>query len=775
MTAETDNTRRGVWTAVVVGMLVVGQVVAARAIRDGFFLSHYAASELPKMIVVSATLSVIFVLGSTHFLRRVAPAKSVPWMFSVSAMLFAFEWLLALYQPGITAVVLYIHVMSLVTLVASGFWSVVSERFDPYTAKLSIGRIGGGATLGGVIGGATAWWSATRVEVASMLLALALLNICCAVGVRILGAGSRPVVAPEASQESGVSILKQTPYLRDLAMLVAMGAFCQACYDIVFKSRVADHYAQGSELVSFFALFYMGLSICTFLVQNLLTRRFLHGFGLSVTVGTLPGSGLLLGAVALIFPGLGSAVALRGGVGVIENSSFRSGYELLYTPVLPHKKRPTKTIIDVAGEMSGAILGGSCAFLIFALLPDVANPVLVLAGMAASLGGIYITRRIRLGYINSLAGSLQAGQIDLEEAAFGSMQRALTGSTSSAQDKSSTATSSGIEAGLSRDALKQYLHLRRPATTVDSPTDEPTAWRYAPLSPEELPAPALETMDELTRSMVLLRGGNEQQIRRLLKEKTPLPAELFSVVLPLLQTPAVADEAALALRRVGPAHIGALLDALRSQQNSRPLRRKICELLGDIPIQRCADGLLEFLDTDDLELRLRGATSLLHILRTNSKLQIQRRRVYELISLQANISSRLWSSQVTLSSQINATPPVETAIGRQVIQGFTYISTLLLTVLEQQPTILALRALAHTSDAHRGTGIEYLDNVLPARLLATLRPLLVDNRLALGKVSARSEILAELSQDPLSEADELRELRAHIEKLRAQDSEADSL
>ncbi|MCZ6829334.1 MAG: hypothetical protein O7F73_07060 [Gammaproteobacteria bacterium] len=758
--------------AVVVAMMAVGQSVAARAVRDGFFLSQFPVSELPKMIVCGATLSVIVVLGTTHLLRQVAPARSVPWMFGASAVLFALEWLLALYQTGIAAIILYLHVMSLVALVASGYWSVVSERFDPHTAKRWIGHIGGGATLGGVLGGAAAWWGASRVDVASMILALAILNVCCALGVKQLGAGSRPIVGRRDEQAGGITILRQTPYLRNLALLVAAGAFCQACYDIVFKSRVAEHYSQGSELVAFFALFYMGLNVITFLVQNLLTRRCLQSYGLSFAVGTLPGSGLLLGGLAIFFPGLGTAIAMRGGIGVIENSTYRSGYELLYTPVLPHKKRPTKTIIDVGGEMSGGILGGVCAMAIFAVVPNIANGVLVAAGMLASAAGIYITRRIRVGYVNSLADSLEAGHIDLEEAAFGTAQRVLTAPVSAGPAEAVAADPSLAPGYFLRDALRDYMQERRRAPPPDSAKLPP--WQYAPLTLADLPPPASEALDELTLAIVCLRSGNEQQIRRVLNEKTPLPAELVSVVLPLLDSPAVAEDAALALRRVAPAHIGALLDAIRSERNPMALRRSICDLLGGIPIQRCANGLLEFLDTDDLELRLRAASSLLRIRRANPELQIPRQRIFDLVGLEAGYCRRTWFTQASLDPRINATPPVETGVGRRVIQGVTYIFTLLLTVLEQQPTILAVRALAQSSAAQRGTAVEYIENVLPAHLLRELRPLLLDTRLALGKVSARSDILAELSRSRQSQADELAELRAHIDTLRGKRRSTDT-
>jgi AAA family ATP:ADP antiporter len=757
MSSEALKTSRGIWTAVVVGMLVMGQLVAARAIRDGFFLSHFPASDLPIMVASSAVLSVFFVLGITRQLRDLAPARTVPWLFAASALMFALEWLWALYQPGVAAIILYMHVMSLVALVASGYWSVVSERFDPYTAKLSIGRIGGGATLGGVFGGVAAWWGATRVDVATMLLALAVLNLCCALGVKKLGAGSRPAVGRQEVQESGLTILRQTPYLRDLALLVAMSAFCQACYDIVFKSRVAEHYAQGSELVSFFALFYVALNVCTFLVQNLLTHRSMRNYGLSFTVATLPGSGLILGGLALLFPGLGTAVAMRGGVGVAENSTYRSGYELLYTPVLPHKKRPTKTIIDVAGEMSGAFLGGACAYVILAMVPEIANGLLVLAGMAASVAGIFITRRIRTGYVNSLEDSLEAGSIDLEEAAFGTVQNELTSSAASKSEVGGAIAGSPSTEGLSRKMLQQYLHHQRQSTSTAE--NQAPQWLYAPLKPAEPTAPASDVVDELSAAIAVLRNGDAAAIKRLLQEKTPLPAALVGVVMSLLDSPNLADEAVLALQRAAPGHIGALLDAIHAQHTSVHVRRKICDLLGEVPTQRCVNGLLEFLDTEDLELRFRAASSLLQIRRTDVGLKIPRRRVFELVAIEAATCRRLWFTQVSLDSQITAAPPVKTAVGRRVIQGVTYISTLLLTVLEQQPAILAMRALAHTADDQRGTGIEYLENVLPAALLTELRPLLTDKRLALGKVSGRGDILAGLSQQALSAEDELALLR----------------
>ena len=56
----------------------------------------------------------------------------------------------------------YLHMGVFGATLVSAYWSLVNERFDPYTAKRIIGRIGTGASLGGALGGLIAW-QASRV------------------------------------------------------------------------------------------------------------------------------------------------------------------------------------------------------------------------------------------------------------------------------------------------------------------------------------------------------------------------------------------------------------------------------------------------------------------------------------------------------------------------------------------------------------------------------------------------------------------------------------
>ena len=72
--------------------------------------------------------------------------------FLISAVGHAIEWQFSDGGPRI-AVVVYLHIAGLSVLLLSGFWSLLSELFDPRTAKASYGRIAAAGTVGGLAGG----------------------------------------------------------------------------------------------------------------------------------------------------------------------------------------------------------------------------------------------------------------------------------------------------------------------------------------------------------------------------------------------------------------------------------------------------------------------------------------------------------------------------------------------------------------------------------------------------------------------------------------------
>ncbi len=763
MSEPSDQTRQAAWAAVTVAAVMVGQQVAGRAIRDGFFLSNFDASTLPSVMTGASILSVVIVLGSARLFRRVPPSRSLPFFFWGNAALFLVEWALSAPMPRLSAVMLYLHITSIGAVVVSGFWSVVNERFDPHTAKQLIGRIGTGATAGGALGGLAAWAGASAFDIPTMILVLAGLNALCVILVRRIGGPVGAEPEPVEARISAFEILQETPYLRHLALLVALAAFAGAAFDYVFKARAADYFTTGAELVSFFALFYLGLGVATLVVQTLLVRRSLLALGLAVTVGILPGALVGLGLLALLAPGIVATVAMRSGISVVENSLYRSGYELLYTPLIPEKKRPTKTLVDVGGDKLGAAVGGGVAFFVLGIFPGAANPILLGVGIAAGAAALFVTRRLHQGYVLSLAESLRTGSIKASQVeALDATTQQTVSDTVVDMERAELLESVQLAAtGPSATELSraELLELREAAPQASSRRGRPFS------APRRRAFDAAE-IDDTLAAILDLRSGDRARIEETLASNNPLPGAVVAHVIPLLEKEEGAESVAAALRKVAPAHTGVLLDAVLSSRPALPIRRRVCEILGRLPTQRCANGLVLLLEDEEFELRFRAASGLLQIHRSNSKLRVPAEKLFEAAEREARECSRRWRYLTAVDNQLTQTARLDSAQGRRVIQSVAYIFTLLLTVLDREPLQLAIRALATQDGGHRGTGLEYLDNVLPRTLRDPLWPLLEDRRLALGTVRDRSEILGELVEESPPRAIDLAALRERIDARR---------
>jgi len=57
---------------------MIAHQVPGKAVRDSFFLSNHPASDLPKIVIAAAGISIIFVLVFARLLSRFGPSRIVP-------------------------------------------------------------------------------------------------------------------------------------------------------------------------------------------------------------------------------------------------------------------------------------------------------------------------------------------------------------------------------------------------------------------------------------------------------------------------------------------------------------------------------------------------------------------------------------------------------------------------------------------------------------------------------------------------------------------------
>ncbi len=686
-------------------VVMIAQQIAGKATRDTLFLTNYAAREVPNAMLLAAGLAMGSVLVLSRVMSWTGPRRLVPLLFLISGALFAAEGQLYEQAPRVVSMGVYLHIALFGSAVLSGFWSVVNERFDPHAAKKFIGRIAAGATFGGVVGGVIAERVASIFGPTTLLPVLAGLNIVCALGVARIGRGSKELPR-EAKAGGGLQVLRGSGYLQRVAAVVVLLALVGALLDYALKAQADLEFDTAEGLAGFFSYYYMGLGLLTFVVQSIASKRSLARLGIGGSLALMPLAVLGFGGIGVVATRLLSVVGVRGAASVLENSIHRSGYELLYTPVAPQQKRPTKMLIDVAGNRLGDALGSAVVLGLLAVLSEAASvPWSIGVSMGLAIAALGLILRLQRGYVAQLEASLRSGQVVLDEdASLDATTRRTLAETTMALDR--------------EKLLAEIAALRK--DRLETSEAEATVDERSPLE--------------------VLRSEDARGIRRLLNKH--LDPALVPEVVNLLDGPH-RSAASKALRRTAPRHLGTLVDAMVDP--SRPLAQR-CELprvIATVGSERARWALLEALKDPRFELRYRAGLALAALCRRNPELCLPQEDAFALARREVNIDRKVWESQRSLGPVDEETDALGALLRTRRDRSLEHVFNLLGLALDRDTMRLSLAALSREDSGLRGTALEFLDNVLPEDLRDGLWPYIADAQLG-GKRRSREEIVDEL-------------------------------
>ncbi len=662
---------------------MIAHQVAGKATRDGLFLTHFDVAQLPKVVIASAIASIAGVLAMSWLLARYGPARLVPRMFVLSAALFVCEWILAGTQPAPAAVVLYLHMGTFGALLISGFWSVVNERFDPHSAKATIANVAAAATLGGLVGGFIAE-SVADIDVRAMLLVLAAMHAACAWSVGRVGSGTSTRAAAGAGLQvrSGLRVLAGSHYLLTMGGVMVLIAVVAALLDYALKAQAAASFAKGRELVGFFATFYAVVGVLTFGVQSLFGERALRRFGLSGTMAMLPLAVIGAGTVGLFVPKLLTIGILRAAEAVFANSFFRAGFELLYTPVAPAEKRPTKTIIDVASNRVGDLIGGGLLLALVWALPEPPPGIVIIVAIAFAAAALFVVYHLHTGYVAQLASSLRTGTVTPEAVeAVDSTTRAILAEWSPLAE---------------RELLRSRIARRRETVVRDGvPGDEvPRA-----------PAPGWKAA-----LVADLTSGDAARLRRALHSEH-LDRSLTPWLIELLGNPVLADDARLELRWLVPRIVGQITDALVDPDTPTVVRQRLPSVIEVHHNPRAVEALMLGLEDPAFHVRYGCARALGRMLARARDLSVDPERVFAAVLREVDVDGDTWARQGELTPH-DFDEALAVSAG-QMDLSLQHVFALLGLVLDPVALNLAMHALASRDRTLRGTALEYLENVLP--------------------------------------------------------------
>lgn len=711
--------------AVLTSIPMVGQLIAGRAVRDTLFLTEYDAVYLPRVMLAAAALSLAAAISVSRLMPRLGPRSTAVGLALINGAIFIVEAALLDAAPRIVAVISYLHVSTLGALVISAFSSIVNERFDPLYAKTVVARVGTGATLGGVLGGVLALVLSGSAELATVLYGLGSVGVLVAVGAWNIG---KPTQAPRSFEEEprhGMQTIRTDGYLRKVALTVVLLGAVGVFVDYAMKAEADARYADSAGLLSFFALFYVVTSLLTFLMQAGVAKPLLEKIGLGGTMVILPLAVALSAAFGAVWTRLWTAALSRGTQTVMSSSLFRSGYELLYTPVPPMKKRATKALIDIACNRIGYAIGSVLVMAVVAIASttEAATSWVLWLAVVAAVVSAWMVRQLNDGYVHELATSLRSGAVILQSGDI--------------VDATTLHTLAKTEGAISRRDLLDGI-------------EELARRKGAHLA-------AADRDVRMTHLSGLISDEPQQVLNVLLDES--LGTNFAAHVIDLLGNDLYARPAYGALERMTPRITGQLVDAMLRSDSPVAVRRRIPRLLRKAEDPRAVRGLVEALGDVEFDVRYRCGHALADRQRADRGLEIPERVIMEAVTREVTADPEQWEHRRRREEgSPGIRSEIDSLLEAREDRNLEHVFTLLSLALDREAIILSLRALSSHDENLRGTALEYLHNVLPEPVREPLWPRLTERseRVRVQSTSSSPEELLQSMQSLIVDRGDLR-------------------
>ncbi|MCH8145527.1 MAG: MFS transporter [Gemmatimonadetes bacterium] len=263
--------------------------------------------------------------------------------------------------------VFYVWASVFALFVVTVFWGFMVDLFTNEQGKRLFGFIVVGSSLGGIIGSVITASLIERISFTVLLIAVVLLEAAarCATILHRKSSGGKSAIRREETEPirggalSGIPVVFQSPYLRRIALFIALMTFASTILYFQQAQLVGEAFVDNRlGRTAFFAKIDLAVNIITIFTQAFLTAHIIRRIGIGLSLALVP-------AVALLgFFGLGVYPLL--GVLVVLQVLYRSGRyaitkparEVLFTVVSREEKYKSKPFLDTAVYRGGDLISG---------------------------------------------------------------------------------------------------------------------------------------------------------------------------------------------------------------------------------------------------------------------------------------------------------------------------------------------------------------------------------------------------------------------------------
>ena len=432
------DVRKGEWsrTLIAAGILlcVVASYTVVKSVRDALFLSKYGISELSILYIGLAVVTGVIVSVYIRLTGNLSRNVLVTATYGLVAVTLALIWygLTSGFLSELLPWILYVWSSVFGVFTVMQFWLLANDLFDPREAKRLFGFLGGGATMGGALGGQLSRL-ANLIGTPALLLISGFLLVTAAVLAnwvwplrRREDVGLvRSRVAEERERTSktqgGIATLRKHRYPRILGWALLLSTIATTLLDFQFKGIVKDSFAgRTNEMAAYFGTLFSTLSLVSFVLQVVATGPILRRFGVGTGLLILPGS-LLAASASILFyawiPGftrLFAASSAKVADGSLRFAVDKASMEVMWVPVSPPVKNQAKPFVDTVMDRLGTGLTGLVwLVLAYAGLGSPARIHLISIAVMGAIGiWIAILLRARTAYVNELRQALARRELD---------------------------------------------------------------------------------------------------------------------------------------------------------------------------------------------------------------------------------------------------------------------------------------------------------------------------------------------------------------------------
>ena len=307
------------------------------------------------------------------------------------------------------------------SLLISQFWSLANDIYDARQAKRVFGFIGGGASLGGIIGAGIAGQFARAIGTNNLLLVAAVILGVCGAIVSIIATREKPSAAEVgAGKEKGMSpreavaLLIKSKHFQIIALVISFAAIGAGIVEQQVNMAVAQAIPGKDGRTAFLADVIFYSSIAGFIIQMTLTSR-VHrllgiGFALLLLPFTLGGTGMLM----LAIPALWTATTARVLDTSLRYTVDKTTREILFMPLPTAMKYRAKPFADVAVDRFAKGVGAALLIVAikFAGLTwwQLSYPSITVAAL-----WIFMALRARGEYLRSFRRSLETRVMEVDD------------------------------------------------------------------------------------------------------------------------------------------------------------------------------------------------------------------------------------------------------------------------------------------------------------------------------------------------------------------------